>query len=207
MFIDSFLYVFFCLNIFFAPGKDASPKESIELILNAFQRLRDQYISNHDKVRQKIENRVKILRVLDGQQRQEVAELLQEKDKLRENAERLADKYEEINDRQQILLKSLHEILRLVNLRMPTAMVAERNFSEQINKIHATTKELVNNVAAAKKKMEKQHHFAAADQPSKAVTLMPKQETAIKEIITETNGQIEAQMKEIKRIKKTLNIE
>lgn len=191
----------------FAPGKDVSPKESIELILNAFQRLRDQYISNHDKVRQKIENRVKILRVLDGQQRQEVAELLQEKDKLHENAERLADKYEEINDRQQILLKNLHEILRLVNLRMPTAMVAERNFSEQINKIHATTKELANNIAAAKKKMEKQHHFAAADQPSKAVTLMPKQETALKEIITETNGQIEGQIKEIKRIKKALNIE
>lgn len=145
--------------------------------------------------------------MLDGQQRQEVAELLQEKDKLRENAERLAEKYEEINDRQQILLKNLHEILRLVNLRMPTAMVAERNFSEQINKIHTKTKELASNVAIAKKKMEKQHHFAAADQPSKAVTLMPKQETALKEIITETNGQIEAQIKEIKRIKKALNIE
>lgn len=196
-----------CLNIVSPTGKDTSPKESIELILNAFQRLRDQYISNHDKVRQKIENRVKILRVLDGQQRQEVAELLQEKDKLRENAERLADKYEEINDRQQTLLKNLHDILRLVNLRMPTAMVAERNFSEQINKIYAATKELASNVAAAKKKMEKQHHFAAADQPPKAVTLMPKQEAAIKEIITETNGQIEAQMKEIKRIKKALNIE
>lgn len=175
--------------------------------MDAFQRLRDQYISNHDKVRQKIENRVKILRVLDGQQRQEVAELLQEKEKLRENAECLAEKYEEINDRQQILLKNLHEILSLVNLRMPTAMVAERNFSEQINKIHAATKELVNNVAAAKKKMEKQQHFAAADKPSKAVTLMPKQESALKEIITETNGQVEAQIKEIKRIKKALNME
>lgn len=189
------------------PGKDASPKESIELILNAFQRLRDQYISNHDKVRQKIENRVKILRVLDGQQRQEVAELLQEKEKLRENAERLAEKYEEINDRQQILLKSLHEILRVVNLRVPTAMMAERNFSEQINKIHAATKDLANNIVAAKKKMEKQQQLAATDKPAKTVTLMPKQETALKEIITESNVQIEAQIKEIKRIKKTLNME
>ena len=55
--------------------------------------------------------------------------------------------------------------------------------------------------------MEKQHHFAAADKPSKTVQLMPKQEIAIKEIIAETNGQIEAQIKEVKRIKKAINIE
>lgn len=144
---------------------------------------------------------------MDRQQHQEVTELLQEKEKLRENAERLAEKYEEINDRQQILLKHLHEILRLVNVRMPTAMVAERNFSEQINKIHTATNELANNVAAGKKKMEKQQHFAAADKPAKAVTLMPKQEMALKEIIAESNVQIEAQIKEIKRIKKALNME
>lgn len=150
---------------------------------------------------------MKILQVLDKQQRQEVAELLLEKEKLRENAERLADKYEEINDRQQILLKHLHEILRLVNLRMPTALVAERNFGEQITKIHAATKELANNVAAGKKKMEKQQHFAGADKPAKAVTLMPKQETALKEILTESYVQIDAQIKEIKHIKKALNIE
>lgn len=188
-------------------GKDTTPKESIELLLDAFQRLRDQYITKHDNVRQKIENRVKILRVLDEQQRQEVAELMQEKSKLRENAERLAEKYEEINDRQQALLKSLHEILRLVNLRMPAASVAERNFSEQINKIHAATKDLVNNFAAAKNKMEKQQQHETTDKPAKILTLQPKQETVLKEIIADSNSQIEAQIKEIKRIKKTLNME
>lgn len=188
-------------------GKDATPKESIELMLDAFQRLRDQYISKHDMVRQKLEKHVKILRLIDEQQRQEVAELVQEKEKLRENAEYLAEKYEEINDRQQVILKNLHEILRLVNLRMPTALVAERNFSEQINKIHTATKELANNVAAAKKKMEKQQQFASTDKPAKTLTLQPRQEAVLKEIIGESNGQIEAQIKEIKRIKRTLNME
>lgn len=188
-------------------GKDATPKESIELLLDAFQRLRDQYITKHDTVRQKIENRVKILRVLDEQQRQEVAELLEEKSKLRENAERLADKYDEINDRQQALLKSLHEILRLVNLRMPAALVAERNFSDQINKILAATVDLANNVAAAKKKMDKQQQLSITDKPTKSLTLQPKQDTVLKEIISEANTQIETQIKEIKRIKKTLNME
>lgn len=188
-------------------SKDTTPKESIELLLDAFQRLRDQYITKHDNVRQKIENRVKILRVLDEQQRQEMTELLQEKSKLRDNAERLAEKYEEINDRQQSLLKSLHEILRLINLRMPATFVAERNFSEQINKIHAATKDLAANVTAAKKKMEKQQQHSTTDKPAKILTLQPKQETVLKEIIADSNSQIEAQIKEIKRIKKTLNME
>lgn len=188
-------------------AKDTTPKESIELMLDAFQRLRDQYITKHDNVRQKIEKHVKILRFIDGQQRQEVAELIQEKSKLRETAERLAEKYEEINDRQQIILKNLHEILRLVNLRMPTAMVAERNFSEQINKIHAATKDLANNVTTAKKKMEKQQHFVSSDNPAKVLTLQPKQEAILKDVIGESNAQIDAQIKEIKRIKKVLNID
>lgn len=188
-------------------GKDTMPKESIELMLDAFQRLRDQYISKHDIVRQKLEKHVKILRLIDEQQRQEVTELVQEKEKLRENAEHLAEKYEEINDRQQDILKSLHEILRLVNLRMPTATVTERNFSEQINKIHAATKDLANNIAASKKKMEKQQQFTSTDKPARVLTLQPKQETVLKEIIGESNGQIEAQIKEIKRIKKVLNME
>lgn len=188
-------------------GKDATPKESIELMLDAFQRLRDQYITKHDTVRQKIEKHVKILRYIHEQQQQEVAELLQEKEKLRENAERLAEKYEEISDRQQVILKNLHGILRVVNLRMPTALVAERNFSEQINKIHAATKDLANNVTAAKKKMEKQQQFESSDKPAKALTLQPKQETVLKEVIAESNTQIEAQIKEIKRIKKILNME
>lgn len=187
-------------------GKDATPKESIELMLDAFQRLRDQYITKHDNVRKKIEKRVEILRILDEQQRQEVTELLEEKGKLRENAERLADKYDEITDRQHILLKSLHEILRIVNLRMPGALVMERNFSEQINKIHATTKELTNNFGAAKKKMDKQQQLSVTDKPAKSITLQPKHEAILKEALADSNAQIEAQIKEIKHIKKTLNM-
>lgn len=187
-------------------GKDATPKESIELMLDAFQRLRDQYITKHDNVRKKIEKRVEILRILDEQQRQEVTELLEEKGKLRENAERLADKYDEITDRQHILLKSLHEILRIVNLRMPGALVMERNFSEQINKIHATTKELANNFGAAKKKMDKQQQLSVTDKPAKSITLQPKHEAILKEALADSNAQIEAQIKEIKHIKKTLNM-
>lgn len=189
-------------------GKEATPKESIELLLDAFQLLRDQYITKHDKVRQMIEKRVKIQRVLEEQQRQEVADLMLEKVKLRENAESLAERYEELNDRQQDILKKLHEVLRAVNSRFPNASAAERNFAEKIHKIDAATKELANKIAMAKKKMGKQQLYQTSTaSPQRKFALQPKQEAALKEVIGENSNELNAQVKEIQQLKKFLNIE
>lgn len=136
--------------------KDVSSKETLELVIYAFQVLRDQYIARHDKVKQEIEKRVKILQLLKEQQNQEIAQLLIDKHQIRNNAERLAEMYEEINDKQQNLFKQMHEIIRLVNLKLPRASLIEKNFGAQINKINTVTKELAHNITLTKKKMEKQ---------------------------------------------------
>lgn len=187
--------------------KNASPKECIEFMLSSFQLLREQYITKHDQVRQKIENRVKILRVLEKQQRQEIDELVIEKAKLRENAELLAEKYEEISDKQDYLSSKLHEIHRLLNQRVPSAATADRHFSEKINRIYVSTRELSNNIALAKNKMKKQEFYLTADTTNKEITLQPKQEETLEEVISDSNKQIDTQIKEIKQIKKFLNIE
>lgn len=189
-------------------GKEATTKESIELLLDAFQLLRDQYITKHDKVRQMIEKRVKIHRVLEDQQRQEVTDLMLEKVKLRENAESLAERYEELNDRQQDILKKLHEVLRAVNSRFPNASAAERNFAEKINKIDAATKELANKIAVAKKKMGKQQLYETSTaSPQRKFALQTKQADALKEVIAENTNELNAQVKEIQQLKQFLNIE
>lgn len=189
-------------------GKEATPKESIELLLDAFQLLRDQYMTKHNRVRQMIEKRVKIQRVLEEQQRQEVADLMLEKVKLRENAESLAERYEELNDRQQDILKNLHEVLRAVNSRFPNASAAERNFTEKINKIDAATKELANKIAVTKNKMVKQRLYQTSTaSPQRKFTLQPKQEAALKEVIAENTNELNAQVKEIQKLKKFFNIE
>lgn len=191
-------------------SKKPSTKECVEFMLNSFQLLRDQYIIKHDRVRQKIENRVKILRILEQQQRQEIKELMVEKENLRENAEHLVDKYDEIGDKQQQIMQQLHEVHRLMNQRVPTASGAERNFVEQIEKICVATRELGNNIAVAKKKMEKQQLHrgpATTSTPKKDFILMPKQETVVKEMLAESNKQIETQIKEINYIKSVIKFD
>lgn len=194
-------------------AKDATPEESIELMLDVLQLLRDQYITKHDKVRQMIEKRVKIQRILEEQQRQEVADLMLEKVNLREKAETLADKYEELNERQQTISKNLHELLRAVNERCPNAAPGERDFIEKVNKIDVVTRELTKKIAAAKQKLGKQQFYkqsvanSTTASPRKQFLLQPKQENALKEVIAENTAELNTQINEIKEIKKRLNIE
>lgn len=192
-------------------SKNPSAKQCVEFMLNSFQLLRDQYINKHDRVRQKIENRVKILHVLEQQQRQEIQELMVEKENLRENAERLADKYDDMSEKQQQIMRQLHEVHRLLNQRIPTASGAERIFVEQIEKISVVTRELGQSIAAGKKKLEKfekQGGSAIDSTPTrKEFILYPKQETAVKEMLAESNKQIEAQIKDINHIKNVVKLD
>lgn len=168
-------------------AQDISPKESLELLIYATQMLREQYILKHEKVKQEIEKRVRILRLLKDQQEQEIAQLQADKIQIKNDAERLAELYEEANDRQQMLFKRTQEIIRLINLKMPRGSVAEKNFATQLDRIDAVAKDLANGLALAKRKLEKQELQIKSKKESakKKVTLQPRQETVIKEIITD----------------------
>lgn len=189
-------------------SKDITPKECLELLLHATQMLREQHISKHDRVRQELEKRAKILQYIKRQQEEELGQLEGEKTKIRKDAERLAEMYEEINDRQQSLMKRLQDIVRLVNFRLPRDSANEQNFAQQVEKIASMSKDLSHNIAMVKKKMEKQEAQIKCQNENKQrrVLLPPRQESTIKEIITEMNTQIEDQVSEIKRIKGALDI-
>lgn len=188
--------------------ENVSPKESLELLIYAFQVLRDQHITKHDKVRQEIEKRVKILQLLKTQQQQEVEQLQIDQTQIRANAERLAETYEETNDKQQELIKRIHDLISVLNSKLPRTAMLEQNFASHVERIGKVTKELAQNIASAKKKIEKQQMQIAtnADSQKRKICLQPKQEKIIKEAITETNAQIESQIKEIQRIRNVLNM-
>lgn len=168
-------------------AKDVTPKEILELLIYATQTLHDQYITKHDKVKLELEKRVKILQSIKDQQQQELTQLEADKNRIRNDAERLAEMFEEINDKQQDLFKRIQDIIRLANLKLPHGMAEEKNYAAQITKINEAVKNLVNNIAMAKNKMEKQKLQIASEKEStrKKLILPPKQENTIKEIMTD----------------------
>lgn len=169
-------------------SSEPSPKESIELLMHAVKVLREQYFPKLSKVKTEIEKRVKHLQILKEQQKQEIAQLLKEKDKIRENAERLAELYEDVSDKQQILFKRAQEVVRLATLKTPDSSQRENDFQKQIEKINTLTKALSGNILIAKKKMEKQNIQVdqfKKENAKKAIVLQPKVEKTILEILSE----------------------
>lgn len=167
---------------------EPSPKESFELLTHAVEVLREQYFPRLNKVRTEIDKRVKHLMVLKEQQKQEIAQLQKEKEKIRENAERLAELYEDVSDKQQSLFKRAQEVVRLATLKTPDSAQRENEFQKQIEKINALTKTLSGNILIAKKKMEKQNIQVdqfKKDSAKKTIVLQPKVERTIMELLTE----------------------
>lgn len=167
---------------------EPSPKETLELLTHATQVLREQYFQKHDKAKQEIEKRVKVLQLLKEQQQKEIKQLLADKEVIRRNAERLAERYDDICDKQQLLFKRAQEVIRLATIQNPPSNMGEMEFQQQIEKINAITKVLANNVELARRKIKYQDNQINqynVTTTKKTVELQPKAESAIKEILSD----------------------
>uniref|UniRef100_A0A182XP30 Calmodulin n=1 Tax=Anopheles quadriannulatus TaxID=34691 RepID=A0A182XP30_ANOQN len=84
---------------------EPTPQEAFELLTQATRMLRENYFVRHDKARQEIEKREHVLKLLKQQQLNDIEELQAEKQKIRATAERLAETYEDLCDKQNSLFK------------------------------------------------------------------------------------------------------
>lgn len=85
-----------------------------------------------------------------------MSNLQQEIETIRNNAEHLAETYEDLCDKQQVLFKKAQEIVRNASLHFPRKSMAEKEFATQVEKIHAVTKMLKTNIEQTKKKLQDQ---------------------------------------------------
>lgn len=166
-------------------------QQTFELLMNTIQVLRDQY-KRHDQVRQEVAKKCKILELLKRQQNDDIDQLLQDRDYIQEKALTLAEMHEDIMDRQQNLQKRVQDILRLALLRLPNAGAAEHEFTDQIKKIKSRVDKLYQDVKQVKSKHETQKtQLESLDITNqKPVVIPPKQEEAIKEILSQMTKQI-----------------
>ncbi|KAJ6633185.1 Nuclear pore complex protein Nup88 [Pseudolycoriella hygida] len=188
---------------------EPSPKESIGLLMNAIEILREKYFPRLSKARMEIDKRVKHLQVLKEQQKQEITQLQKEKDEIRAKAERLAELYEDVSDKQQILFKRVQEVVRLATLKTPDSTQRENEFQKQIERVNALTKTLGSNILIAKKKMEKQNIQVdqfKKENSKKKIVLQPKVEKTIMELLSELHDDIREQTEQIVRFKEHLNM-
>lgn len=156
--------------------------------MQATQLLRDQYFLKHDRAKQEIEKRVKLLQLLKQQQQQDIVQLQSDKSQIRANAEQLAERYEDIQEKQQSLFRRAQEVVRLAMASNPMSAAAELEFQQQIERIHDVVKRLSTNIAQSRQKIMNQENQVTSFQSSnnkKTFELHPRQEATVKELMTE----------------------
>ncbi|XP_059222368.1 nuclear pore complex protein Nup88 isoform X2 [Stomoxys calcitrans] len=186
-----------------------SPQECYELLTQAVEVLRSQYLKRHELVRAEFAKRIHTIKLCREQQKQDIKDLEKERETIRDKAHKLAEKFEEISEQQEVLNKVCQDLMRQANTCLPNNTLAEKEFALEVERINKLTKNMNNSLQKCKESINKQcYHIAKYGENAKKKTfeLPETQEKTIKEILLQMNAEIDGQIKEVKRINKVVGI-
>ncbi|KAH8283843.1 hypothetical protein KR054_003201 [Drosophila jambulina] len=191
--------------------KLASPsaQESYELLNQAIEVLREQYLKRHDLVSVAFARHINQIQLKKEQQLQEIQDLEQERELISERAHKLAERFEEISYNQELLVRKCYNLIKQANTALPNNFVAEREFAQEVTRLNEVTKRLAAGLDSAKKSLNKQrYHIAKSQEELKqnAYELPENQHRTIKEILTQLNCEINRQITDVKRINKIVGM-
>lgn len=146
------------------------------------------YFAKYERASQEIHKRIKTIQILKEKQKQDIEMLKQKKTEICQNAERLAEKYEDAYEHQKTLFKRAIELVRAASAALPHMSGNEKEFANQIRKINALTQTLGKQIDHMKRKVEVQQNQTegwSKQNMGNRMVLPAKQEEVIKEVITE----------------------
>ena len=111
------------------------PKECLQLISRATQVFREQYILKQDLAKEGIQRRVKLLCDQKKKQLEDLNYCREERKSLREMAERLADKYEEAEEKQEDIMNRMKKVLHSFHSQLPVLSDSERDMKKELQLI------------------------------------------------------------------------
>ncbi|ALC46389.1 mbo [Drosophila busckii] len=183
--------------------------ERYELLNQAIEVLRTQYLKRHELVRAEFAKRINCIKLQKQQQLQEIKSLEQEREVISERAHKLAERFEEISDNQEILVRRCQNLVQQANAALPNSLVAEREFSLEVARINKATQTMETALETAKRTLNKQrYHIAKSQEQGKnaAYELPEKQHRTITEILTQLSSELNRQITDIKRINKIVGL-
>lgn len=181
-------------------SSEPSPQECLELITRVTRLFREEHFPKYEMVKDEISRRVRILRNMKKRQVEEIKELEQKKGELQAAAEKLADKYEEANEKQEILTKRAEKIVMTISCLQPTSNQAEKKMAadlqiikEKVEKFKLSIEQIKSKQAYQLKNLE----ASANQRKNKEIYLSLTKEKAIK-------SNLENLSSEIRRLKSRL---
>lgn len=165
------------------------PGQEMSVLQQVISTFKENYFMRLNTIRQELDRRVKLLAMTKQQQVVEIRNLQSECELIRDNAENLAVKYEDICERQQEYTRRAQEVVRLANLHLPRNTNSEREFIEKVAAINLKTKTLAAQLVTMRTKMNqfKSQTDAQGDKlRTQTIVLPPKREQIIMEILSDS---------------------
>ncbi|XP_077579240.1 nucleoporin 88 [Stigmatopora nigra] len=185
---------------------EPSPQERLQLLSRATQVFREEYILKQDMAREELQKRVKLLRGQRAKQLEELGRCREERATLRREAERLADKYEDVKYRQDAASRRVKRALAAQRLRLPVLSDGEKDMRKELHAVAEQLKHLDVCIKQVKMKMEYQK-TQVERQPSAAtyaggvsVSLSGPQKKVVRDVLREEGQQIVDMMKQVKEM-------
>ncbi|KAF5291611.1 hypothetical protein FQA39_LY14333 [Lamprigera yunnana] len=186
-----------------------SQQECYELLQRASKALREEHFKFHDKAYEEIKKRIKVLQMLKNYQINELIKLGKEKQSLQDKAEYLAEKYEDVADKQNGLRKRCEKLLIMVAQKKKDPTEAELKFSSTLKEAQQKIKlfnlamdRLKNQSSYQEVQMENWHK----DQIKKDTGLASIQSNTIKTNLRDMTNQITDMINEVIEYKKQLGL-
>lgn len=190
-------------------SRSMSLSESLELLYHATNIFRTQHFVQHDKVREEISKKVRAMKALKTHLLKELDTLMETKKELRYTAEHLAERYEDINDKQKELARRAEEALRLVNYKEPSMTAVERAEAEELKKMSIKIHDMQIRLEQLKKKSVQQIKHTDASESNekrKEIVFTQSQEKAAKDTLSQMTKNIKNLMDQAKQIKAEMNL-
>ncbi|XP_077421846.1 nucleoporin 88 [Vanacampus margaritifer] len=188
---------------------EPSPQERLQLLSRATQVFREEYVLKQDMAREELQKRVKLLRGQRAKQLEEMAQCREERRNLREEAERLADKYEDAKYRQEAVAERVKRALAGQQSRLPVLSNSEKDMRKELQAMGEQLRHLDICIKQVKMKMEYQKTQVAKDAPSAgagraSVSLSGPQKKVVQDVLREEGQQIVDMMKRVKEMSRLI---
>lgn len=192
-----------------ASNKDSSPppEECLQLLSRAIQVFREEYALKEDLAREEIQRRVKLLMIQKEKQMEDLQHCKEERIRLKETAERLAEKYEEAKDKQEALINRMKGVLRNFYTQLCILSDSERDMkkelqmtSEQLHHLGNAIKQIKMKTAYQEKQVEKEKSPSVSN-----LTLNNYQKKTIQTVLKEEGEHIQEMVKQINSIRSHVN--
>ncbi|XP_052220932.1 nucleoporin 88-like isoform X2 [Dreissena polymorpha] len=158
---------------------ELSQQECYQLLTRATQVFSEEYIQKQELARHEINRRAAILREHKDQQLGDLSVLLQSRDSLSENAERLAGLCEECKETQEDLMKRLEGVMRKLQSRIPFLSESERNMKRELENIEERLETYQRSLEQLKvKRMYQQRQIQNGSQSNRPSPIIKKTQAA-----------------------------